>query len=110
LAKLKAHRPELIAALAGDETDEFNGRSAIIEYDGGIPRKWAEGYARLDPNRPPGDVPLKRWQRFVDDVGKFRNADRGAADISSQAECARPGIGVGIGRCGSALKLQRTTP
>jgi hypothetical protein len=71
LAKLKAHRPELIAALAGDKTDEFNGRSAIIEHDGGIPRKWAEGYARLDPNRPPGDVPLKRWQRFVDDVGKF---------------------------------------
>ena len=34
-----------------------------------FPRAWAEGFARLDPDRPPGDVPLKRWQRFVDDVG-----------------------------------------
>ena len=35
------------------------------------PRAWAEGFARLDPDRPPGDVPPKRWQRFVDDVGRF---------------------------------------
>jgi hypothetical protein len=46
-------------------------RAAIIEHDGKIPREWAEGFARLDPDRPPGDVPLKRWQRFVDDVGLF---------------------------------------
>jgi hypothetical protein len=46
-------------------------RAAIIEHDGKIPREWAEGFARLDPDRPPGDVPLKRWQQFVDDVGGF---------------------------------------
>jgi len=46
-------------------------RAAIVEHDGGIPREWAEGFARLDPDRPPGDVPLRRWQRFVDDVGHF---------------------------------------
>lgn len=46
-------------------------RAAIVEYDGGIPRIWAEGFARLDPDRPPGDVPPKRWKRFVDDVGEF---------------------------------------
>ena len=46
-------------------------RAAIVEHDGSIPREWAEGFARLDPDRPPGDVPLKRWQRFVDDVGLF---------------------------------------
>jgi hypothetical protein len=46
-------------------------RAAIVEHDGGIPRAWAEGFARLDPDRPPADVPLKRWQRFVDDVGLF---------------------------------------
>jgi hypothetical protein len=47
------------------------GRAAIVEHDGGIPRSWAEGFARLHPNRPPDDVPPKRWQQFVDDVGKF---------------------------------------
>lgn len=46
-------------------------RAAIVEHDGGIPREWAEGFAWLDPDRPPSDVPVKRWQRFVDDVGVF---------------------------------------
>jgi len=46
-------------------------RAAIVEHDGKILREWAEGFARLDPDRPPGDVPLVRWQRFVDDVGRF---------------------------------------
>jgi hypothetical protein len=46
-------------------------RAALIEHEGGIPRGWAEGFARLEPNRPPGDVPLRRWQTFVDDIGLF---------------------------------------
>jgi len=46
-------------------------RAAIIEHDGAILRTWAEGFARLDPACPPGDVPTRRWQRFVDDVGWF---------------------------------------
>jgi hypothetical protein len=46
-------------------------RVAIAEHDGKIPRAWADGYARLDPDRPPGDVPRARWRRFVDDVGLF---------------------------------------
>jgi hypothetical protein len=46
-------------------------RAAIIEHDGRIPRGWAEGFARLDPDRTPADVPPRRWQRFVDDVGLF---------------------------------------
>ena len=46
-------------------------RAAIVEHDGTIPREWAEGFARLDPDYPPGDVPPCRWQRFVDDVGRF---------------------------------------
>jgi len=46
-------------------------RAAIVEKDGGIPRAWAEGFARLDPDWPPREVPPKRWQRFVDDAGLF---------------------------------------
>jgi hypothetical protein len=41
------------------------------EYGGGIPRTWVEGFARLHPDRPPGDVPLRRWQAFIDDIGRF---------------------------------------
>jgi hypothetical protein len=46
-------------------------RAAIVEHDGNIPRAWAEGFARLDPGRPPADVPPRRWRAFVDDVGRF---------------------------------------
>jgi hypothetical protein len=32
---------------------------------------WAEGFARLNPDRPPSDVPLRRWHAFIDDIGRF---------------------------------------
>jgi hypothetical protein len=46
-------------------------RSAIIENDAGVPRGWAEAYARLNPARPPAAVPLRRWMQFIDDIGRF---------------------------------------
>jgi hypothetical protein len=46
-------------------------RAAIFEHDGKIPRTWAEGYARLHPDHPLADVPPKRWQQFIDDIGRF---------------------------------------
>jgi hypothetical protein len=46
-------------------------RAAAVEYDGKVPRAWAEGFARLHPDRPSGDVPPRRWQQFVSDVGRF---------------------------------------
>src|SRR5262249_57558490 len=52
----------------GETEDE---RAAIVEHDGAIPREWAEGFARLDPDAAPADVPPKRWQRFIDDIGLF---------------------------------------
>jgi hypothetical protein len=46
-------------------------RAAIIQYDGGPPRAWAEALARLDPASPPCDIPPQRWLRFIDDCGRF---------------------------------------
>jgi hypothetical protein len=54
-----------------DWTDVQEERAAITEHDGGAPRAWAEALTRLDPNKPPGDVPPKRWLRFIDDCGLF---------------------------------------
>ncbi|MGA8755663.1 MAG: hypothetical protein WB611_04925 [Stellaceae bacterium] len=51
--------------------DDHEERAAIWEHYGEIPRDWAEGFARLDPDHPPGDVPLRRWQTFVDDFSRF---------------------------------------
>jgi hypothetical protein len=52
-------------------TDAAEERAAIAEHDGGAPRVWAEALARLDPANPPCDVPTNRWQRFIDDCGRF---------------------------------------
>jgi hypothetical protein len=46
-------------------------RAAVVEHDARIPRAWAEGFARLDPDRPPADVPARRWLAFIDDIGRF---------------------------------------
>jgi hypothetical protein len=52
-------------------SDEEQERAAIVELDGGTPRAWAEALARLDPTKPPIDVPPRRWLRFIDDCGRF---------------------------------------
>lgn len=49
----------------------FEERAAIIEFDGGMSRTWAEALARLDPARPPCDAPPKQWLQFIDDCGRF---------------------------------------
>jgi hypothetical protein len=41
----------------------------IVESE--APREWADALARLDPARPPADVPEGRWRRFIDDCGVF---------------------------------------
>jgi hypothetical protein len=69
-----------LAPPAWGEAEE--GRAAIVEHDGGIPRAWAEGFARLHPNRPPADVPPRRWLRFLDDVGLFLDSPFGAIAVA----------------------------
>src|SRR5215472_14088012 len=36
-----------------------------------IPSEWLEGVARLNPDRPPSDVPRLRWRQFVNDCHNF---------------------------------------
>jgi hypothetical protein len=59
---------ETTFAIWGEAEEE---RAAIVEHDGGIPRGWAEGFARLDPDRPPLGVPLRRWRAVVKAIGTF---------------------------------------
>jgi hypothetical protein len=57
--------------LADAWNEEEEEQSAVVEYMAGVPRAWAEGFARLDRCKPPGDVPPHRWLRFIDDCGRF---------------------------------------
>ena len=68
---LKHQRRETAVTSEGSGRIHFEERAAIVEYDGGAPREWAEGFARLNPNQPPADVPPHRWLRFIDDCGHF---------------------------------------
>jgi len=87
IQQLRAAKPDLLTLLASSKpqtrpadtwTDIHEERAAIVEYDGGTPREWAEALARLDPAHPPSDVPLERWVQFINDCG--RCLDEGRAD------------------------------
>jgi hypothetical protein len=73
--------PSVIDHALASWTEAENERAAIVEHEGEILREWAEGFARLDPDRAPAGMPLKRWRRFVDDVGLF--LDRWAAHAAA---------------------------
>jgi hypothetical protein len=64
----KRRGAETSAPKEGEVEEE---RTGIVQFDGNIPRTWAEGFARLHPDRPLRGVPTRRWLRFVDDVGLF---------------------------------------
>ena len=45
--------------------------AAAVEHDGVTLDAWSEGFARLHPDCPPGNVPPERWVTFIDDVRSF---------------------------------------
>jgi hypothetical protein len=104
LDAIKRHKAEIITLLTAAEassltrlrgstapaapaTPDTNGakhgdtgwkkRAAVAEYDGGIPRRWAETQARLTA-RPPVDVSQRQWDQLRNDFGRF--LDRWAHD------------------------------
>jgi hypothetical protein len=88
IQQLRAVKPELFTLLAPTTqpvdtwTDAQEERAAIVEYDGGAPRDWADALARLVPDNPPRHVPPQRWLRFIDDCDRFLDcgwADKAAA-------------------------------
>jgi hypothetical protein len=77
IEQLRAVKPDLLSLLAPHtlsaetSTEPEGERTGVAEFDGGAARQWAEALARLDPSKPPGDVPPRRWLRFIDDCGHF---------------------------------------
>jgi hypothetical protein len=70
LPRLREAKADIVATLQG-ATAEFDGRAAIIEFEAGVPRAWAEGFARLATIPAPSGVSLWRWQQVIDDAGRF---------------------------------------
>lgn len=82
---------------SGAAPDEIDERAAIVEYDGGIPRRWAEGFSALGAMAPPSGFSPERWGRILDAAGAF--LDRwaseaircGWSDLDVGRCCTRPG-------------------
>lgn len=66
-------RPEPDAA---DLADAIEERAAIIEHDAGLPRAWAESFARILCSPPPGDFAdhPDRRQSILDGALRFADA------------------------------------
>ncbi|MBF0632753.1 MAG: hypothetical protein HQL89_17470 [Magnetococcales bacterium] len=73
--------PEVNGLAVDPDEDSYRKRSAIAEFDGGIPRVWAEGLARLCVMPRPEDISPRQWELIVKAAGMF--ADRWAAKAYS---------------------------
>jgi len=88
LNAIRQHKVEVIALLrqrlpfyqnAIDVHEEFEQRAAIIEHDAGIPREWAEAFARMDCCQRPAQISDKAWQNIKHYTGLL--LDRHIHDI-----------------------------
>jgi hypothetical protein len=58
--------------LQGKSTDTSATAGAVGAAEGGGgPHEWTEGFALLQPDRPPADVPLGRWRQFIADARRL---------------------------------------
>jgi hypothetical protein len=62
-----------------DPTDLVE-HAALVEFGTGVPRDWAEGFARLDLALPAPGFSEARWRLLIDDGGRF--LDRWASDAA----------------------------
>ncbi|TGT36199.1 hypothetical protein [Mesorhizobium sp. M8A.F.Ca.ET.165.01.1.1] len=65
--------------LRSDENVEFEERAAIIEFDGNIPREWAEQFARFLSRAKPAGVSEIDWSWFLTTCGRMIDEAPGAA-------------------------------
>ena len=61
--------------------EELEERAAIVEFDAGVPREWAEGFAKLCCMPKPGGIGPRQWQQLIDNAGTF--IDRFASQAAS---------------------------
>ena len=54
-----------------DRESEFEERAAIIEFDGGTPRDWAEQFAKFCIAHRPSGVSELDWSLFITSAGRI---------------------------------------
>jgi hypothetical protein len=88
--------------------DDFEERAAIVQYDAGIPREWAEGFARLCvmPRHP--DFTEEDWQTLIDDAGRFM--DQWAVQVASMGWSVGEVFGVNYDKPDARIDLKGLVP
>ncbi len=71
LAELAGGHPPTSNSEAPADLVDFEERAAIAEYDGGYPRSWAEGLARLPTMPRPESYSAPAWESLVNDAAVF---------------------------------------
>jgi hypothetical protein len=114
IARLKENKQGIVELLSGAdepaaeaaEQDAFEERAAILEYDAGAPRQWAEAKAWFDEIRQPRDLSGNEWIQARQDADFFYHhgwPDRAAALGLTPSHF----FGFGLGRRSPREPLER---
>jgi hypothetical protein len=97
-------RPATDVSQAEDWHVDFDERAAIIEYGAGVPREWAEGFARLCTMPPHPDFTETAWQQLINDAGRF--LDRWAVQVAAMGWTTPEVFGVHPGKPDARIDLK----
>ncbi|RDE08370.1 hypothetical protein [Pelagibacterium lacus] len=70
-AFLAQHREAIGDLLRRDREASFEERAAIVEFDAGAPREWAEAFARFLTRTKPAHVSEIEWSWFLGTCGRM---------------------------------------
>lgn len=90
------------------DTGDYEERAAIIQFGAGVPRDWAEGFARLCtmPRHP--DFNEEQWNQLIDDTGRF--LDRWAVQVAAMGWTTQEVFGVHPGKPDARIDLKGLVP
>ena len=75
IEELRRHKAELLAALAAPDSDAFEERAGILEFDAGLPRQEAETLAAQEQGHADADSLhrelVERWAAEIERLGKL---------------------------------------
>lgn len=99
VSALASLKPDIVSLLRSETNsagelgmEKLEERAALVEYGAGVPKAWAEGFARLDLAIPPNGFDHRRWRTLIDDGGRF--LDRWGAEAASHGWSAEDVFGV----------------
>ena len=90
IEELRRHKVELLAALAAPDSDAFEERAGILEFDAGLPRQEAETLAAQEQGHADADSlhgeSVGRWAAEIERLGKLPAVSPDGAEALKRAQ------------------------